>query len=203
MNLTLHVWRQKDANDPGRMVKYQATGVEPDMSFLEMLDVVNQGLIAKGEDPIAFDSDCREGICGMCDLMINGRETRTVATSQLPVAQDAPHLVLESRVPHLHPQPRVGRKPARVKLDPYTLEKSRRQPDQLFGPEVYRFGHVGLLELQVSLHGNRYVAVHIVIDLIGPERARALLVLLANFDVTSQVEFQLPAALSLRSSQIT
>jgi succinate dehydrogenase / fumarate reductase, iron-sulfur subunit len=73
MNLTLHVWRQKDANDPGRMVKYQATGVEPDMSFLEMLDVVNQGLIARGEDPIAFDSDCREGICGMCDLMINGR----------------------------------------------------------------------------------------------------------------------------------
>jgi succinate dehydrogenase / fumarate reductase iron-sulfur subunit len=73
MNLTLHVWRQKDANDPGRMVTYPATGVEPDMSFLEMLDVVNQGLIAKGEDPIAFDSDCREGICGMCDLMINGR----------------------------------------------------------------------------------------------------------------------------------
>jgi succinate dehydrogenase / fumarate reductase iron-sulfur subunit len=73
MNLTLHVWRQKDANDAGRMVKYQATGVEPDMSFLEMLDVVNQGLIAKGEDPIAFDSDCREGICGSCDLMIDGR----------------------------------------------------------------------------------------------------------------------------------
>src|SRR6266849_9346982 len=73
MNLTLHVWRQKDANDPGRMVTYQATGIEPDMSFLEMLDVVNQGLIAKGEDPIAFDSDCREGICGSCDLMIDGR----------------------------------------------------------------------------------------------------------------------------------
>src|SRR6266849_3175663 len=72
MNLTLHVWRQKDANDPGRMVTYQATGIEPDMSFLEMLDVVNQGLIAKGEDPIAFDSDCREGICGTCSLVING-----------------------------------------------------------------------------------------------------------------------------------
>ncbi|HUR44767.1 MAG TPA: succinate dehydrogenase/fumarate reductase iron-sulfur subunit [Candidatus Saccharimonadales bacterium] len=72
MNLTLRVWRQKDAKDPGRMVDYPATGVSPDMSFLEMLDVVNEGLIAKGEEPIAFDSDCREGICGTCSLVING-----------------------------------------------------------------------------------------------------------------------------------
>src|SRR3954452_6680056 len=72
MNLTLKVWRQKDAKDPGRMVDYQATNVSPDMSFLEMLDVVNEGLIGKGEEPIAFDSDCREGICGTCSLMING-----------------------------------------------------------------------------------------------------------------------------------
>src|SRR5437588_5234160 len=73
MTLTLKIWRQKNANAPGRFGTYEAKDVIPDMSFLEMLDVVNQGLIAKGEDPIAFDSDCREGICGMCDLMINGR----------------------------------------------------------------------------------------------------------------------------------
>ena len=72
MNLTLKVWRQKDRNTPGRVVDYAATNIIPDMSFLEMLDVVNEGLIAKGEEPIAFDSDCREGICGTCSLVING-----------------------------------------------------------------------------------------------------------------------------------
>src|ERR1700761_2162110 len=72
MNLTLKVWRQKDANSQGALATYQATDVLADMSFLEMLDVVNEGLIAKGEEPIAFDSDCREGICGTCSLVING-----------------------------------------------------------------------------------------------------------------------------------
>src|ERR1700688_810977 len=72
MNLTLRVWRQKNAGDPGKMVEYRAENIIPDMSFLEMLDVVNEGLIARGEDPIAFDSDCREGICGTCSLVING-----------------------------------------------------------------------------------------------------------------------------------
>lgn len=72
MNLTLKVWRQKKGDDQGRMVTYQAPDVDPNMSFLEMLDVVNEGLIQKGEVPIAFDSDCREGICGMCSLVING-----------------------------------------------------------------------------------------------------------------------------------
>lgn len=72
MNLTLHVWRQKDALSPGRMVTYEAHNVSPDMSFLEMLDEVNEGLIKKGEDPIAFDHDCREGICGACSMVING-----------------------------------------------------------------------------------------------------------------------------------
>jgi succinate dehydrogenase / fumarate reductase, iron-sulfur subunit len=72
MNFTLKVWRQKNAGDPGRMADYPATGIIADMSFLEMLDVVNEGLIAKGEEPIAFDSDCREGICGTCSLVING-----------------------------------------------------------------------------------------------------------------------------------
>ena len=72
MNLTLHVWRQPNADVPGRMLTYQANEISEDMSFLEMLDVVNEGLIKNGEDPIAFDHDCREGICGMCGLVING-----------------------------------------------------------------------------------------------------------------------------------
>jgi succinate dehydrogenase / fumarate reductase iron-sulfur subunit len=72
MNLTLKVWRQKSGSTAGEFVTYHAQNVIPDMSFLEMLDVVNEGLIEKGEEPIAFDSDCREGICGMCSLVING-----------------------------------------------------------------------------------------------------------------------------------
>lgn len=72
MNLTLMVWRQKDVRSGGGMEKYEAAGVSPDMSFLEMLDVVNEGLIKDNKDPIAFDSDCREGICGTCGFTING-----------------------------------------------------------------------------------------------------------------------------------
>jgi succinate dehydrogenase / fumarate reductase iron-sulfur subunit len=72
MNLTLKVWRQKNAATHGRFETYDAKDVSPDMSFLEMLDVINEGLIAGGDEPIAFDSDCREGICGMCSLVING-----------------------------------------------------------------------------------------------------------------------------------
>ena len=73
MKLTLHVWRQGNAKSPGRFVTYQPTDVDPHMSFLEMLDVVNEELTRKGEDPIAFDHDCREGICGTCGVVINGR----------------------------------------------------------------------------------------------------------------------------------
>jgi succinate dehydrogenase / fumarate reductase iron-sulfur subunit len=86
MNLTLHVWRQPNAGSPGRMVEYHARDISPDMSFLEMLDVVNEGLIMKGESPIAFDHDCREGICGSCGMMINGvahGPHRATATCQL------------------------------------------------------------------------------------------------------------------------
>jgi succinate dehydrogenase iron-sulfur subunit len=72
MKLNLLIWRQANREGAGQMVPYAATDVSPDMSFLEMLDVVNEGLIKKGEPPIAFDSDCREGICGMCSLVING-----------------------------------------------------------------------------------------------------------------------------------
>jgi len=72
MDLTLYVWRQKDLNSQGRLERYEAKNVSPDMSFLEMLDVVNEDLITRGESPIAFDNDCREGICGTCGFMING-----------------------------------------------------------------------------------------------------------------------------------
>jgi succinate dehydrogenase / fumarate reductase iron-sulfur subunit len=72
MKLNLKVWRQKDAQTPGAMVDYEANDVSPDMSFLEMLDVVNEELLHKGESPIAFDHDCREGICGSCAMNVNG-----------------------------------------------------------------------------------------------------------------------------------
>ena len=72
MNLKLLVWRQKDAKSPGKMVEYEAKSIPPDASFLEMLDLVNEDLLGKGEEPIAFDHDCREGICGTCSLTING-----------------------------------------------------------------------------------------------------------------------------------
>jgi succinate dehydrogenase / fumarate reductase, iron-sulfur subunit len=72
MNFLLRVWRQKGPKAKGKLVKYEATQVSPNTSFLEMLDVINEGLVARGEEPIAFDSDCREGICGTCSLTING-----------------------------------------------------------------------------------------------------------------------------------
>ena len=72
MNLILRVWRQKGPHDKGRMVSYRAPDATPDMSFLELLDTVNERLILDGEDPIAFDHDCREGICGACGMVING-----------------------------------------------------------------------------------------------------------------------------------
>ncbi|MFN5673826.1 MAG: succinate dehydrogenase/fumarate reductase iron-sulfur subunit [Bacteroidia bacterium] len=73
MNLTLKVWRQNNATERGRFETYNAQNISPDMSFLEMIDVVNERLIQEGKDPIAFDHDCREGICGMCSMYINGR----------------------------------------------------------------------------------------------------------------------------------
>jgi succinate dehydrogenase / fumarate reductase iron-sulfur subunit len=86
MKLTLKIWRQKNAADKGKMVDYKVTDVSPDMSFLEMLDVLNEQLSSKGEDGIAFDHDCREGICGMCSLYINGQAhgpDRAITTCQL------------------------------------------------------------------------------------------------------------------------
>ncbi len=86
MNLLLKIWRQKNASSPGKLVNYPISGIEGDMSFLEMLDVLNQELIEKGEEPVVFDHDCREGICGSCSLQINGEPhgpDRLITTCQL------------------------------------------------------------------------------------------------------------------------
>ena len=86
MNLTLKIWRQNGPQDKGRMVEYKVTDISEHMSFLEMMDVLNEGLVAKNEDPVAFDHDCREGICGMCSLHINGEAhgpDRGITTCQL------------------------------------------------------------------------------------------------------------------------
>ncbi|MEP6866024.1 MAG: succinate dehydrogenase/fumarate reductase iron-sulfur subunit [Deltaproteobacteria bacterium] len=86
MNLSLDVWRQSDHHSPGRFVRYEVADVTPDMSFLEMLDVLNERLTMAGDEPVAFDSDCREGICGSCGMMIDGvahGPLRAVATCQL------------------------------------------------------------------------------------------------------------------------
>ena len=86
MKLTLKIWRQKNAAAEGKIVEYPIDHIEPDMSFLEMLDILNDGLIMKGDEPVAFDHDCREGICGMCSLYINGEAhgpDRGVTTCQL------------------------------------------------------------------------------------------------------------------------
>ena len=86
MNLTLKIWRQKDANDKGKMVDYKVTEISEHMSFLEMMDVLNEQLVNAGEQPVAFDHDCREGICGMCSMYINGEAhgpDRGITTCQL------------------------------------------------------------------------------------------------------------------------
>ncbi|HSM16016.1 MAG TPA: succinate dehydrogenase/fumarate reductase iron-sulfur subunit [Gemmatimonadales bacterium] len=100
MKLTLHVWRQTGPNEAGRLVTYDVPDASPDMSFLEMLDVVNERLIERGEEPIAFDHDCREGICGSCSLMINGvphGPRRGTASCQLHMRtfQDGDHIWVE------------------------------------------------------------------------------------------------------------
>ena len=86
MDLNLNIWRQNSRNDKGKMVKYKVTDISEDSSFLEMLDILNENLINQGDEPVAFDHDCREGICGMCSLFINGQAhgpDRGITTCQL------------------------------------------------------------------------------------------------------------------------
>jgi len=108
MRLILHVWRQKNAATPGRMVRYQANDVNPDMSMLELLDVINEGLILKGEEPIAFEHDCREGICGSCGFMING-----IAHGPLPATT-----VCQLTMRHFHDGDELFIEPWRAKAFP-------------------------------------------------------------------------------------
>ncbi len=100
MKLNLKIWRQKDAKSNGQMVDYPISGIEGDMSFLEMMDVLNEELITKGEDPVVFDHDCREGICGSCSLQINGEPhgpDRLITTCQLHMRKfnDGDTIVIE------------------------------------------------------------------------------------------------------------
>lgn len=100
MKLTLHVWRQKNREDKGRIEVYEANNVSPEMSFLEMLDVVNEDLTLKGVDPIHFDHDCREGICGMCSMVINGiahgpQPGTTVCQLHMRHFRDGDHVYVE------------------------------------------------------------------------------------------------------------
>ncbi|MFV0443354.1 MAG: succinate dehydrogenase/fumarate reductase iron-sulfur subunit [Planctomycetaceae bacterium] len=100
MNLTLRVWRQASPSVRGEFRNYKVYGISPDMSFLEMLDILNEQLLAEGEEPVAFDHDCREGICGMCSLMINGQAhgpDRATTTCQLHMRkfQDGETIVIE------------------------------------------------------------------------------------------------------------
>ncbi|MCX5788797.1 MAG: succinate dehydrogenase/fumarate reductase iron-sulfur subunit [Elusimicrobia bacterium] len=100
MNLTLKVWRQKDGASRGALETYAARDISPDASFLEMIDIVNEELIREGKDPIAFDNDCREGICGTCSLVVNGRahgpqRNHTVCTLHMRHFKDGDVIVVE------------------------------------------------------------------------------------------------------------
>ena len=100
MNLTLHVWRQRSPGDPGCLETYQARDISPDMSFLEMMDLVNEQLVKEGREPIAFEHDCREGICGACSMVVNGmphgpeRKT-TVCQLHMRKFRDGEHIYIE------------------------------------------------------------------------------------------------------------
>ncbi len=100
MRITLDIWRQKNPRDPGRFERYEVSDANEHMSFLEMLDVVNQRLVTEGKEPVAFDSDCREGICGMCGFLINGEahgpiRTATVCQTHMRHFKDGDVLRLE------------------------------------------------------------------------------------------------------------
>ena len=108
MRIFLKVWRQAGPRQPGEFVDYTAEDVSPDMSFLEMLDVVNEGLIAKGQDPIAFDSDCREGICGACGFLVGG----------IPHGPDRGTTVCQLHMRRFHDNDRIVLEPWRAKAFP-------------------------------------------------------------------------------------
>ena len=100
MNLTLKVWKQKNSREKGQLETYQVKDISSEMSFLEMFDVLNEQLIREGKDPIAFDHDCREGICGMCSMHINGKahgpwEKNTTCQLHMRAFKDGDTIVVE------------------------------------------------------------------------------------------------------------
>lgn len=100
MTINLKIWRQKDPKTEGKLVDYRVENVSPDQSFLEMIDVLNEQLVRKGEDPVAFDHDCREGICGMCSMMIDGKahggfKNTTTCQVHMRMYKDGDTLVVE------------------------------------------------------------------------------------------------------------
>jgi succinate dehydrogenase / fumarate reductase iron-sulfur subunit len=100
MNLTLKIWRQKNATSKGKFVTYKVNDISPNSSFLEMMDILNESLVTRGEDPVAFDHDCREGICGACSMYINGRPhgpDKAITTCQLHMRRfkDGDTIVIE------------------------------------------------------------------------------------------------------------
>jgi len=108
MNLALYVWRQKGPHEKGKLERYEARDISSDMSFLEMLDIVNEGLVKNGEDPIAFDSDCREGICGTCGQVVNGiphgpRKKTTVCQLHMRYFKDGDTIYIEPFRAHAFP----------------------------------------------------------------------------------------------------
>lgn len=112
MDLTLKIWRQASAEEKGKFVNYQVQNISHDASFLEMLDILNESLVTKGDDPVAFDHDCREGICGACSLYINGRPhgpDRGITTCQMHMRnfQDGETIVIEPW--RARPFPEIGR----------------------------------------------------------------------------------------------
>ena len=123
MNLKLKIWRQKNAHSQGKFVDYTVENISPDTSFLEMLDILNNDLIHKGEEPVVFDHDCREGICGMCSLHINGHAhgpDEDITTCQLHMRKfhDGETITIEpwrSRAFPVNQGP--GRRPQRVRQD--------------------------------------------------------------------------------------
>src|SRR5579871_3073438 len=129
MRLVLHIWRQRNAAEKGRMARYEVADVNPDMSFLEVLDVLNERLIAQGELPVAFDHDCREGICGMCGFMING-----VAHGPLPGTT-----VCQLHMRHFHDGQELYLEPWRARAFPVVrdLIVDRRAFDRLIASGGY------------------------------------------------------------------
>jgi succinate dehydrogenase / fumarate reductase iron-sulfur subunit len=120
MRINLKVWRQAGPDKPGRLVDYVANDVLPDMSFLEMLDVVNETLIVKGEDPIAFDSDCREGICGACGFLVGG----------IPHGPDPGTTVCQLHMRRFNDGDTLTLEPWRAKAFP-VIKGSRRRPQRV------------------------------------------------------------------------